>query len=167
MTHRAVDAAAGMPAGSASNYFRTRDALFGAVVERFAERERANFEKIAHAVFPGTPGELVRTLAAVVHDSTGPQRTLTLARYALLVEGAIRPGLQEQLAATGARVGAWFTAWMRVAGSKTPEAHTSIVGNYLTGLVLHQLASPDPEFDAAARIEPLITTLITGGQEEL
>ncbi len=29
LTHRAVDAAAGLPAGSASNLFRTRDALLG------------------------------------------------------------------------------------------------------------------------------------------
>ncbi|MFC7482775.1 TetR/AcrR family transcriptional regulator [Luedemannella flava] len=35
LTHRAVDAAAGLPAGSTSNYFRTRDALLGAVIDRF------------------------------------------------------------------------------------------------------------------------------------
>ena len=47
LTHRAVDAAAGLPPGSAANYFRTRDALLNAVVERFAARERANWDDIA------------------------------------------------------------------------------------------------------------------------
>src|SRR6266487_2562015 len=41
LTHRAVDTAAGLPAGSTSNHFRTRDALLDAVVERFAARDRA------------------------------------------------------------------------------------------------------------------------------
>src|SRR3954462_10550488 len=38
LTHRAVDAAAGLPAGTASNYFKTRDALLGALGERIFER---------------------------------------------------------------------------------------------------------------------------------
>ena len=35
LTHRAVDAEAGVPVGSTSNYFRTREALVDAVVARF------------------------------------------------------------------------------------------------------------------------------------
>jgi len=34
LTHRAVDAEAGVPAGSTVNYFSTRNALFEAIVER-------------------------------------------------------------------------------------------------------------------------------------
>ena len=34
LTHRAVDRAAGLPEGSASYYFRTRQALLKATVER-------------------------------------------------------------------------------------------------------------------------------------
>ena len=37
LTHRAVDRAAGLPEGSASYYFRTRQALLQATVERLAE----------------------------------------------------------------------------------------------------------------------------------
>ena len=42
VTHRAVDAAAGIIAGSTSNGFRTRDALFDVLVVRISERERRN-----------------------------------------------------------------------------------------------------------------------------
>ena len=35
LTHRAVDAAAGVPPGSTSNHFRTREALVLGIVERF------------------------------------------------------------------------------------------------------------------------------------
>ena len=41
LTHRAVDAAAGLPVGSTSNRFRTRDALLGGVLGRILERETA------------------------------------------------------------------------------------------------------------------------------
>ena len=160
VTHRAVDAAAGLPAGSTSNYFRTRDALFEAVVERFAARERANFEDVAIAVAPTTPAELAKALAAAAVDSAGPNRTLTLARYAILVEAANRPSLRPQLTATGARVTAWFTNWMRMVGSADPERDTRIVANFVTGAVLHQLSYPSPDFDPTEHLTHLIESLL-------
>ena len=160
LTHRAVDAAAGLPAGSASNHFRTRDALLNAVVERFAARERANWEDIAARMCPTTPAELARALAAFVQESTGLNRTLMLARYAILVEAGIRPSLREQLSATGARVNTWFTTWLRIAGSADPERDAPIVMNHLTGLGLHQLANPDPEFDPSAQVTALVTAVL-------
>ena len=160
LTHRAVDAAAGVPAGSASNHFRSRDALLNAVVERFATRERANWEDIAARTCPKTPQELARALSEFAQEATGPQRTLTMARYAILLEVGIHPALRAQLASTGARVNAWFTNWMRVAGSADPESQAPIVMNHWTGLVLHQLANPDPAFDPAAQLTSLVTAVI-------
>jgi DNA-binding transcriptional regulator YbjK len=160
LTHRAVDAAAGLPAGSTSNHFRTREALLNAVVERFAARERANWEEIATKVCPTTPQELARTLVMFAQDATGPQRTLTLARYAILVEAGTNPTLRAQLSATGARVDAWFTNWLRIAGSTDPERDAPLIMNFGTGLVLHQLAIPDPAFDPSAQISALVEAVI-------
>lgn len=167
LTHRAVDAAAGLPAGSASNHFRTRDALLNAVVERFAARERANWEDIAAQMCPATPQELARALTVFAQDSTGPQRTLTLARYAILVEASIHPSLRARLTATGARVNAWFMNWLRIAGSTDPERDAPIVMNHWTGLVLHQLASPDPAFDPSAQIAALVTAVVCPAPAEV
>jgi DNA-binding transcriptional regulator YbjK len=160
VTHRAVDAAAGLPSGSTSNYFRTSDALLVAVVERFAARERDNADDLAVTVAPTTPAEFAEIVTAVTLNMTGKHRTLTLARYAILVEGALRPALQTQLRETGGRVDAWFANWMRTAGSDRPDLHAPIIQNYVTGLVLHQLASPDPAFDPADRIRALIAALM-------
>jgi DNA-binding transcriptional regulator YbjK len=160
LTHRAVDRAAGVPTGSTSNYFRTSDALLDAVVERFVVRERANFESIAMAVGPGDPDQLARAVTEFARDATGPHRTLTLARYAILVEAAIRPGLRPQLSESGARVNAWFISWMRRAGSQNPERDTPIVMNAYTGFVLHQLARPRPDFDPGDDFRTLIRSLI-------
>lgn len=160
VTHRSVDSEAGVSAGSSANCFPTRDALFAAIVERFAERERQNFEDLATTVVPTTPVELGRILGRFLRDGTTRNRTLTLSRCALLVEAANNPGLREHMAATGARVGAWGTAWLRLVGSTDPEHHAHVVGNYLTGLTLHQLAMPDPHFDPTDRIISLLASLL-------
>ena len=160
LTHRTVDAAAGLPVGSTSNHFRTRGALLDAVVERFAARERAAWEEIATRMYPTTPLELAEAMSAFAHAATGPQRTLTLARYAILVEAGIQPAMRAQLLATGARVNTWFMHWLRVAGSTDPERDAPIIMNHWTGLILHELAIPDPTFDPSAQIAALVTSVI-------
>jgi AcrR family transcriptional regulator len=160
LTHRGVDAAAGLPAGSTSNHFRTRDALLDAVVERFAARERTNWEQLALTMYPVTPQDLAGALAVFAREATRTHRTLTLARYAILVEAGIRPSLRELLSVTGGRVNAWFMNWLRIAGSTDPERDAPIIMNHWTGLVLHELAIPDPAFDPSAQITTLITNLI-------
>ena len=167
LTHRSVDAAAGLPAGSTSNHFRTRDALLCAVVERFADRERANWEEIATRMCPTTPRELADALTAFAKDATGPQRSLTLARYAILIEAAINPSLRAQLLHTGSRVNDWFTNWVRIAGSTRPELDAPIIMNYGTGVVLHDLAIPDPAFDPSAQLTALVTSVIQSNRSEV
>jgi AcrR family transcriptional regulator len=160
LSHRAVDAEAGLPAGSTSNHFRTRDALLDAVVERFAARERANWEDLAARLAPTTPQELAQALTVFAQEATGAQRILTLSRYAILIQAGIQPALRAQLLRTGGRVNAYFFNWLRTAGSTDPERVAPIIMNHWTGLVLHQLAVPDPAFDPSEQIAALVTTLI-------
>lgn len=160
LTHRAVDAAAGLPVGSASNHFRTRDALFDGIVERFSARERSNWEELAGRLSPTTPAELAQAASTFAMDATRTNRTLTLARYTLLIESARLPSLRRQLSSTGARVNAWFATWLRVVGSTDMDRDANLIMNYWTGLVLHELAIPDPGFDPGPRLNALLTTLI-------
>jgi DNA-binding transcriptional regulator YbjK len=160
LTHRAVDLAAGLPAGSTSNHFRTRDALLNAVVERFAARERAAFDDVLTGMPPTTPAELAQVLTAAAKAATGAHRTLTLARYAILVEAAIHPALREQLGTTGARVDTWARNWLRVAGSTDPDRDAPIIQNHFVGIVLHELANPDPAFDPSHQFTALVTAVL-------
>jgi AcrR family transcriptional regulator len=160
LTHRAVDAAAGLPTGSASNLFRTRDALLGAVIERIVDAERGNWETLAATEFPATPADIARVLTAFAQMATGPQRTLTLARYAILVEAGIREELRARVLASGGRANAWFTNWLRIAGSTDPGRDAPIVMNHWTGVVLHQLARPVAGFDPSNQITALVTALL-------
>jgi len=165
VTHRAVDAAAGMPQGTTSNYFRTRDALFEAVVERFVERERASFEELAAVAAPTTPQELAKVLAAWMQSATGARREVTLSRFALLVESAIRPSLQRKLREGAADVTAWATAWMRAVGSQNPERDVGLLANQVEAMTLHQLAYPDPAFDPEPRLIALVDALVANGRQ--
>ena len=68
--------------------------------------------------------------------------------------------MRAQLSATGAQVNREFLRWMRLAGSTDPARDAPIVMNHWTGLVLHELAIPDPAFDPAPQLTVLITTLL-------
>jgi AcrR family transcriptional regulator len=159
LTHRAVDAEAGLPVGSTANLFPTREKLLEAVVDRVSRLERDRFDVESLSAHPVDPAGLARALAAFVCEATGPYRTLTLARHAVLLEAGHNPVIRERVAATGGQVNAWFAAWLRLAGSRDPERDLHILGNYLVGLMTHQLAMPDPRFDPTDRIAALLEGL--------
>lgn len=164
VTHRTIDTAAGVPTGSTSNYFRTREALLVAIAERFAVRERDALEQILSDVNPTTPDELAAVLARAARMSTGPLRALTLARFAMLVESAANPAIRAQLAAIGAGQGEHFQRWMKAAGSMNPQRDMSILSNHLTGLVLHEVALPTRDFDPLPSLTALVSALIPAGR---
>jgi DNA-binding transcriptional regulator YbjK len=158
LTHRAVDAAAGLPPGSTSNYFRTREALVVAITERFIARERAMATGPQDSVDP-TPAGVASALGRFVDRALGQDRAVTLARYAILVETAQNPSLREGMAGGAGEVDAWARDLITRAGSRDPARDHGLLANYVTGLVLHELALPSPDLDAEARIRALIDTL--------
>jgi DNA-binding transcriptional regulator YbjK len=160
LTHRAVDAEAGVAAGSTANYFPTREGLLEAIVDRVSGLERGRFDEMAAEVCPMTAAELGRSVAGWVREATGARRALTLSRYAVLVEAGHNARIRHQLAETGGRVNAWFATWLRLIGSADTDRDVHVLGNYLTGLMLHQLAMPDPGFDPADKITALLESLV-------
>jgi len=160
VTHRAVDAAAGLPAGSTSNLFRSRMSLFEGIVERFVDRERASWETLAAVARPATSTELAQIFGRLAILATRGNRTLTLARYAILVDAACRPELRAKLTAGGAEVNRWAADCLRRVGSADADRDTDLLANFWTGMVLHELAMPDPAFDPASRLTALLTSLL-------
>lgn len=158
LTHRAVDAASGLPIGSTSNLFRTREALLLGIVERFVIREREMAEGPRGEV-EATPTGVVRALADFCRLATGPARVVTLARYAILVEVAQHPELSTSLARGADQVDTWALDLITRAGSPEPERHLGVLANYVTGLVLHQLALPASDFDPAPSLAALVDTM--------
>lgn len=64
LTHRAVDRQAGLPEGSSSAYFRTREALIGALGDFVADRLAADVEALG-ARLATCPGDHGRAVAEV------------------------------------------------------------------------------------------------------
>ncbi|MFD5100016.1 TetR/AcrR family transcriptional regulator [Streptomyces albidochromogenes] len=97
LTFRAVDAEAGVPAGTASNYFANRDALLTQAGARVYERLQPDEETIARqragASDRDTYTELMRELVGRVSGF----RTGYLALLELRLEATRRPGLSAVL----------------------------------------------------------------------
>ncbi|MFG2005793.1 TetR/AcrR family transcriptional regulator [Spirillospora sp. NPDC048911] len=88
LSHRAVDERAGLPVGTASNYFRSRDALLAAAAERVAELHGAE-------TFVGK--DLVEVVGRALFTAVTQHRRRWLAICELTLESTRRPALRETL----------------------------------------------------------------------
>ncbi|MEV4194980.1 TetR/AcrR family transcriptional regulator [Streptomyces toxytricini] len=155
LTHRAVDAAAGVPVGTAKNYFPSRDALLRAVAEHCVEQYRA----VAAALSGAGPGPsdragLATLLAALLRDASGPGRTRMLAYLELQTEAARRPWLAAILDPIGAADFAAHGRLLRAAGLPSGPAHARALTLALHGALWH-LLSGAPATLAAAGLDDL------------
>lgn len=160
LTHRAVDARAGLPLGSASNNFRTREALLSGVVTRLAALDRVDWQRLTALIRPRDVDELAGALADFVRYALGPGRGRTLARYALCLEAAVRPALGAELRRGNAEIVGWGSAWLRDLGSADPERDTRLVMDHLDGMMLHQMAMPVTDFDPRVAIRAVLGGLL-------
>ncbi|MCC3315342.1 TetR/AcrR family transcriptional regulator [Nocardia africana] len=96
LTFRAVDQEAGVPAGTASNYFPNRDALLVQVGHRYYERLIPSEEAMAKSRGPQTRESMTELMTEVV-DRVFHFRTGYLAILELRLEATRRPELQALL----------------------------------------------------------------------
>ncbi|MFD3532651.1 TetR/AcrR family transcriptional regulator [Streptomyces sp. NPDC058664] len=99
LTHRAVDRAADLPPGTTSAYYRTRQALLTALVQRLVALDQAELREAGERVPELRDArELAAALAAFVgRRLTGDGRRRSLARYACALESVHHPELREIL----------------------------------------------------------------------
>lgn len=100
LTHRAVDAEAGVPTGTASNYFRSRDALLGALGERIFERLTPTADRLDPLAAEEPSVELFAAYVRDVADRVLGAPELTLALLELRLEATRRPSLAATLGRT-------------------------------------------------------------------
>jgi DNA-binding transcriptional regulator YbjK len=139
LSHARVDATAGLPAGSTSNYFRTRAALVAAAVARLRELDGENWQATLRAGHPTSLTALADAFAAFVADATGPSRVRTAARYVIYVQGVVEPALLETLNADRRRVTDWTAETLRALGTQDPARTAETVLAAVEGLILHRL----------------------------
>ncbi|BDT92763.1 MULTISPECIES: TetR/AcrR family transcriptional regulator [Nocardia] len=96
LTFRAVDQEAGVPAGTASNYFPNRDALLVQVGHRYYERLIPSDDAMAKSRGPQTRESMTELMTEVV-ERVSHFRTGYLAILELRLEATRRPELQALL----------------------------------------------------------------------
>ena len=176
LTHRAVDRTAGLPEGSASYYFRTRQALLQATVERLADLTTTDMlasaalvdsaaATVDSAVSPPAGNELSSfgaLAAALVESWLTSGRERQLARYELSLEATRRPELRETLVTTGAAIRAVIAGRFAAAGVPEPDQRAADFAAFIDGLLFDQIAGAGNRELTAPDVRAAIDTLLAG-----
>ncbi|MGW6705899.1 TetR/AcrR family transcriptional regulator [Streptomyces sp. NPDC054956] len=166
LTHRAVDAAAGLPAGSTSYYFRTRSALISACYLRLAELSVADVDhwETGHGRL-GTRGDgrpdldsAAVALAALLHHWLTAARERQLARFELTLEATRRPELRADLHTARVAARSKATLLLAALGATDPVATAELLVAWTDGLLYDRLVgsldenSPPPDMAELAEV---------------
>jgi len=171
LTHRAVDAAAGLPPGSTSYYFRSRAALVTGCVQRLVERDLtedvatvdAAVDAAVQGAGPDLPAVLAGALTAVGVRMATAERQRTLARYELSLAAVRDAALRAELVAGGDTIRRRGTALLARAGITEPDAAAEELAALLDGLVYTALVRGPRDADAlAAWLRPPLERLVRG-----
>lgn len=161
LTHRAIDAEAGAPVGTTSNYFRSRELLISGLFERIGARlaptpddlEARASEHPSRALFADYLRDIVHRLLT--------NREVTLALYELRLEAARRPEL-------AASLGRWQRdgldadiAFNEAAGLPGGRREIALFHYAIEGLVFDRLTSPiDPDTPTDEVVDALVAGLL-------
>lgn len=158
LTFRAVDARAGVPVGTASNYFSSRDDLFMQTGARIHSRMTPDPAQVEQALRPAPSRELVAELMHWLVRRMTDDRTGYLAMLELRLEATRRPGLRTRLTGTIRTSFEESAAFHRDAG--LPGDHSAFLVLYLamTGVLLEHFTLPDVLGDIA--LDALVDTVV-------
>jgi DNA-binding transcriptional regulator YbjK len=167
LTHRAVDAAAGLPPGSTSYYFRSRAALVTGCVQRLVERDLtedvAAVDVAMLSAGQDLPAVLATALTTVGVRMATVERQRTLARYELSLAAVRDPALRVELVAGGDTIRRRGAALLARAGVAEPDAAAEELAALLDGLVYTALVRGPRDADAlAAWLRPPLDRVVKG-----
>lgn len=161
LTHRAVDRAARVPQGTASNYFASRAGLIAGLVGRIGERlgptpddlARRAGEPPSRALFAGYLRDIVRRLT--------DERDVTLALFELRLESTRRPEVAAVLHEWQRTAFDADVAFNTAAGLPGGTREIAAFHYAIDGLVLDRLTSPiDPRSSTDEVIDMLVDGLL-------
>lgn len=159
LTHRAVDSAAAVAAGTTSNYFRTRSELLRGTRNRLVERQAAASTSTPPA--PATEDELVQALADVLIGKLD-DRTETIAHTILLFTAVSDEDLRAGLHTEVDHLRTTFASWLAPFGVDDPERAAMLLVGYVYSLMFGEHIEPAPDFDAREAVEPVVRGFLAG-----
>src|SRR5690625_2612765 len=148
LTHRAVDAEAGLPSGSTANVFRTRDSLVRALLEEMELRDWSQLqahlgpEEVPESV---TVDEAALALAEAALRMMAPeQAAVTRARLTLSL---VYP---DEVRRSHMRLVRALTRILNSAGTTSPATKAVHVAAFIDGTLLHSLTVSVAPLDRTA-----------------
>ena len=170
LSHRAVDERAGLPAGTAANYFPKRDDLLAAAAGRVAELHVAEMTAADRAAIasagdpsgaPAGPDALAGLIGASLHEAATRHRTRYLAAYELALESTRQPALAEVMARLGATALGSTLAEHRALGLPTTAEQVQALIALYNGTLMTLVVAPAGTVTPEAALA-LARCLVTG-----
>jgi len=155
LTHRHIDDRAGLPAGTTSNYFRTRQALLEATAARTVDLHWQRVESLRAAIGSLTRDGIRALVTRMLSDTDEQARRYTLARFELFMEGTRRPELQPFLTELQAAAVKAATLIFEAAGFTPTPQQMDELSRLLNGYVFSRLTMPTDD-DPACLVDRLL-----------
>ena len=149
VNHRRVADLAGVPLGSTTYYFASREDMLVQALEHFGRGEI----KALHERFDGLPGEhgaheLIEEFVSFLAPQADDTRARTVAQYTLFGEAARRPALADVARQWNESWWGLLTGVFEALGAEHPRLEARMFLGMLDGLLLAQLAAPEEDFGA-------------------
>lgn len=145
LTHRAVDAEAGLPDGSTSNCFRSRSALLEAVVAQLEVLDLAAMTSGPQPDATSAPAVAAHLAGNVELMTSRRHVRATRARLALLLDETAGPAID----AGHRRFLAMLVALLADGGHRDPEPAARAVSDLLEGALVHAVSVRSRRVDVA------------------
>jgi DNA-binding transcriptional regulator YbjK len=160
VTHRAVAEEAGVPLGSTTYYFDSRDDLLGQALEHVSAAEVERYARLGEELRQVKSGReladrLISELVAAAED-----RVAYIAEYELWLEAGRRPDLREAAQSWCDAEQRSVAGALEALGSTDPRADASLVVATLDGLGERVLAREEDPAKAAKEFKPELRRLI-------
>jgi AcrR family transcriptional regulator len=161
VTHRSVEQAAGVPHGSVTYYFGSRDGLVFALVDRMVAESEAQVAAIAEQQAAGSDLDTVARNIAAWMDGN---RELHLARLELELAAARDPRLRERMTDAARYFWGMCVPLAAAAGSQDPPRDGRALAAMVDGLLLDRLAHPGQTHGLLVEaVRRLTSPLVAGG----
>jgi len=161
LTHRQVDSGADLPAGTTSNYFRTRQALLEATAARTVDLHWQRVEALQSAIGP-LSRDALKTLMIRMLDPDEQFRRWTLARFELFMESTRREELRPLVKELQAAAVKSATLIFEAAGFTPPPERMDELSRLLNGFVFSNLtiAPESGALDTAGLVDRLLSAFL-------
>lgn len=159
MTHRRVADAAGLPLASTTYWFKSKDEMLTAALERAADRDTERLEAFLGQAAADPLALAVGALLDPIGQERHSARGRLLATYTLMLEAARRPELRGVMLRWTHAYHDALSPLLAAAGSSDPRSDAELLVAAADGLLVAQLASADTS-DLGPRLRRLADALV-------